>query len=433
MGDLSNFQECREYLYALRNRGSRLGLDRMRLFVEALDYPQFDFPVIHVAGTNGKGSTCAILESIFRYAGYRTGMFTSPHLVFLGERIQCNRIPLTPDQMVAYTRELRSVAATLAQNCQEQHPTFFELMTAMAFLHFSRSKVEIGIFETGLGGRLDSTNVVDPLVSIITSIGMDHMQQLGNTLAAIAGEKAGIIKPGKPVVIGDLPSEADVTIARIAEERGCKLLRLTDTYGYAEDNLPHTALGGVYQRKNAGVASIAVDLLQGAFPKLTKRAVDHGLQTVRWAARWQSIALASGHSLILDATHNAEGAAQLHINLQQLREQTGCKPIVLVGVVGQERAESLLPVVAEHAAEIIVLVPNQPRACSFQEVRAQIPTYFAGTVRQGSVAALFPAVGTCSLSTPAYLVATGSIYLMGEILERITQGTLSTDALQDQI
>ena len=146
-----------------------------------------------------------MLESIFRHAGYRTGMFTSPHLVFLGERVQCNRVPLRPEQIVEYTRELRSVAQELAEGGKERHPTFFEFMTAMAFVHFNRNGVDVGIVETGLGGRLDATNVVDPMVAVITSIGLDHMEQLGNTLKLIAGEKAGIIKSGKPVVIGDAP------------------------------------------------------------------------------------------------------------------------------------------------------------------------------------------------------------------------------------
>ncbi|MEM9227825.1 MAG: bifunctional folylpolyglutamate synthase/dihydrofolate synthase, partial [Verrucomicrobiota bacterium] len=156
-----NATEC--YLYGLRNRGSKYGLERMQRLVATLDQPQRSYPAIHVAGTNGKGSVCAMLESIYRHAGYRVGLLTSPHLVHLGERIQVNREPLCDEQITAYTQELRPVAESLAAGEVDMHPTFFELIAAMGFLHFQREQVDLAIIETGLGGRLDATNVVDPL------------------------------------------------------------------------------------------------------------------------------------------------------------------------------------------------------------------------------------------------------------------------------
>ena len=169
-----NYESVRTWLYGLRNRGSSYGIDRMREFVEILGQPQSTFPCIHVAGTNGKGSVSAMLERIYRGSGLRVGLFTSPHLVHQGERIQVDRCRLSEDEILQYTNELLPHANQIAQRDPDNHPTFFEWMTAMAFVHFKRSKVDLAILETGLGGRLDSTNVVQPQASVITSIGLDH-------------------------------------------------------------------------------------------------------------------------------------------------------------------------------------------------------------------------------------------------------------------
>ena len=427
--NVTAYQTCRDYLFGLRNRGSKLGLERMQLLVQALGDPQRNFPVIHVAGTNGKGSTCAMLESIFRHAGYRTGLFTSPHLVFLGERIQCDRQPLTAAEITAYTAEIEPVAQEIGQISPDHHPTFFEFMTAMAFMHFSRVRVDIAIIETGLGGRLDATNVVDPVLTAITSIGLDHVELLGDTLGKIAAEKAGILKPGRPVVIGALPAEAEAVIRGVAAERGCALHAFSERFGAQSDDWPKTRLPGRYQRINAGVATLIVELLHAQFPKLLS-AIEPGLLQVEWAGRWQLLPLISGQQLILDATHNAEGVVELERNLRQLVSTDGQKPVVLVGVIGIDRARALLPVVAQYAERLITLVPKQPRACSHAELCALVSDQFTGSVEQGDVESLFSAPSACSLPIDRTLVATGSIYLIGEILARLG-GEDGGDSLQD--
>ena len=191
-----------DYLYALRNRGSDFGLDRMIVFASLLGNPQLSFPVIHVAGTNGKGSVCSMLDAVYRANGYSVGLFSSPHLIDLGERIRVNGVNLSMHELATFVEELRPVAEEMESEQRGFHPTFFEFMTAMAFLTFQQAKVDLAIFETGLGGRLDSTNVVNPELSIITTIAKDHCSILGNEIESIAEEKAGIVKKGKPVLTG---------------------------------------------------------------------------------------------------------------------------------------------------------------------------------------------------------------------------------------
>ncbi|MGE9292282.1 MAG: bifunctional folylpolyglutamate synthase/dihydrofolate synthase [Puniceicoccales bacterium] len=352
--------ETERYLYGLRNRGSKYGLERMAIFAEALGHPERQYPVIHVAGTNGKGSVCAMLEAIYRRAGYRTGLFTSPHLVRLGERVQVDRHPITDAQIEDYVAQMRAVGEQLAALDPLDHPTFFEFMAGMGILHFAQEKVDVAILETGLGGRLDATNVVDPEVSVITSVGLDHTDILGKDLATIAGEKAGIIKPGRPVVIGCLPPEAEAVIRAVAAERGCVVHSVRELFG-AEENFPETNLEGGFQRRNAAVASLVVRLLQGRFP-VTQAVAEAALQEVSWAGRWQRVTLADGRLLILDSSHNPEGATALEDNLARLVAQTGRRPLLLTGILGEERAAALIPTMARYASGFILLKPDQPRA-----------------------------------------------------------------------
>ncbi|NDV61714.1 bifunctional folylpolyglutamate synthase/dihydrofolate synthase [Puniceicoccales bacterium CK1056] len=415
---LDSYEAVRSYLYGLKHRGALYGIDRMREFVAHLGHPELAYPVIHVAGTNGKGSTCAMLESIFRTAGYKTGLFTSPHLVHQGERVQVDRHMLTREDIVAYTRRLKPIAEAVEQAHPDHHPTFFEFMTGMAFLRFAEAAVDVGIIETGLGGRLDATNVVQPELSVITSISLDHTDILGDTIEAIASEKAGIIKPGKPVVMGLLPVEAEQVIEQVARDRGAPLHKVSEAFGADEGQFPLTGLPGDYQRHNAATATLAARILGDSF-KLSEAQIREGLLRVNWAGRWERHNL-KDRAIILDATHNPEGALHLEKNLQQLVRKTGKKPVILAGTLGLPRARALMPVVARYAREIHLLVPKQPRACSLEELRASLPSTFEGKVFESAVHELFPAPGTCAAGNPAEtLVATGSIYLIGEIMEAL--------------
>lgn len=418
---LTNYAAVTEYLYALKAGGVKYGIDRMRRLAAALGHPERSYPVIHVAGTNGKGSVSAMLDAILHAAGWRTGLYTSPHLVKLGERVQVDRRLLTEAEIVAYTNELRPVAAQAAADAADEHATFFEFMTAMAFLQFQRKRADIAIVEVGLGGRLDATNVVQPEITVITSIGLDHIAELGGTVALIAREKAGIIKPGRPVVFGRLPPEAEAVIREVAAAAGAPVHSVREVFGDDLSRYPATNLEGDYQRWNAATATLVARLLPAKW-KLTPETVTRGLQQVNWPGRWQSTTL-GGRSLILDASHNPEGAAVLERNLQQLVAATGRKPVIVAGALGEFRARALLDVVCRFAQEVHLVTPHQARASSFEELIALVPPDQLTLVRRGRLEEIFPDAHSCTVGGPGdTVVVTGSIYLLGEVLERIEPG-----------
>ncbi|MGE4550902.1 MAG: Mur ligase family protein, partial [Opitutales bacterium] len=400
----------------------------------ALDHPERDFPVIHVAGTNGKGSFCAMLEAVLRRSGLKVGMLTSPHLVRLGERIQINRVETPDQQIVRLVGELKPLAEQLAATDPEDQPSFFELITAMGFLIFSREKVDVAVVETGLGGRLDATNVVHPILSVITSVGLDHLEQLGSDLTSIAKEKAGIVKQDVPVILGRMPEAAKEMIHRVAEERQAEVFEVESLFSRAPLDLPVTSLDGTFQRWNAATAVVATQVLGERFG-LDETLAREALLEVEWAGRWQRMQVGGRH-LILDATHNEEGARALDENLANLIGQSSVKPWVVVGVLGEERAIPLMKTVAKWARGIALLMPGQPRACPFEVLEKALPANFSGVVWRKRLEELLPGDGQVALGEPGDIVlVTGSIYLVGEVLARI-RGEASSrglNALQDWI
>jgi dihydrofolate synthase/folylpolyglutamate synthase len=427
---LTDYAATKEWLFGLKSRGVRFGIDRMALLVEALGHPQRRYPCLHVAGTNGKGSVCAMLDAVLREAGWRTGLYTSPHLVKLGERVQVNRRILTEAEIVAYANELREHAERLAAIDPDDHPSFFEFMTGTAFLHFARQQVDIAVIEVGLGGRLDATNVVDPEVAVIASIGLDHCEILGDTVERIVVEKAGILKPGRPVVLGRLPPTALAIAREIAAERGCPVLSVADEFGDDIDRYPETNLEGTFQRWNAATAALVARTLSPRW-RLTPEIVARGLRRVDWPGRWQRLAVGAT-PLILDASHNPDGALALEENLGRLVADTGLRPAVVVGVLGEPRARAILPVVARHAESIHLVVPHQDRASDYRSLERCIPEDFAGLVRRTTLEQVFPQPDRCSIAAAGQtVVVTGSIYLLGEVLERLQVDRPAEGRLQD--
>jgi dihydrofolate synthase/folylpolyglutamate synthase len=402
----------------LKPQGSTYGIDRMRPFAAALGHPERSLPIVHVAGTNGKGSVSAMLDAILRAAGWRVGLYTSPHLVNLGERVQVDRQMLREDELVAYTRELRPLADRIAKMKADERPSFFEFLTAMALLQFTRKGCDIGVLETGLGGRLDATNIVVPVVSVITSIGMDHCEYLGHELGQIAREKAGIIKPGRPVVMGRVPAEAEAVIRAVAVERGSLLVSVVEEFGDDLGGYPATNLEGDYQRWNAATAWLAAKVLSAKW-RITDAIIARGLRQVDWPGRWQRVTV-GGRLTILDASHNPEGAQVLETSLAQLVAETGRAPVVITAALGVARAGPLMETICRHAKEVHLVVPNQPRACSYEELESLVPVAFKGQVLRATVAGLFPTAIACTAGGPQdTLVVTGSIYLLGEVMARL--------------
>ena len=385
----------------------------------ALGHPERRVPCLHVAGTNGKGSVSAMLEAVFRAAGWRTGLYTSPHLVRLGERIQVNRRPLATEPLDALVGELAAVAGRLvAAGGPAELPSYFEFMTGLAFTHFAREQCDIAIIETGLGGRIDATNIVLPEVSVITSIGLDHCEFLGDSLEKIAAEKGGIIKPGRPVVLGRLPDAAEQTIRTIAVGQAAPVRSVAEEFGPALDRCPLTSLTGDHQRWNAATATLAARSVTPRW-RLDEGLIARALLAVDWPGRWQELACA-GRRVIVDGAHNAEGAGALAGSLGRLREKTGRAPVVVVGVLGAARAGPLLAAIAAHAREIHLVVPSQGRACTHDELAALLPTGFRGSVHRSTVAGLFPASDDCRTGAPGdTVVVAGSLYLAGEVLARL--------------
>lgn len=414
----ASYSAVQDYLFGLKSKGVHFGIDRMRLLADELDHPELAIPTIHVTGTNGKGSVCAMLDSILRAAGWKTGLYTSPHLVRLGERVQVNRRILYEDELSAYVAELRPVAERIDRLGEDCHPTFFEFMTAIAFLHFKRSRCDVGVIEVGMGGEFDATNVVLPEVSVVTSIGLDHCEFLGDTIEKIARTKSGIIKPGRPVVIGRLPAAAEAVVREIAAGCGSRVWSVREEYGDDIDRYPATSLEGDYQRWNAAAAALVARAL-GSRWKLTDEVIARGLAEVRWTGRWERGRIGATE-VVFDASHNPEGADVLDLNLRRLVAETGRPPVVITGALGHARAQALLETVCRHAREVHLVVPNQARACGFEELESLIPPSFSGLVARATLDTLFPTTDRCAVGGPGdVVVVTGSIYLLGEVLSRV--------------
>src|ERR1039457_448881 len=281
--NIIGYTEAIQFLYDLRLFGAKFGLENTFKLAALAGNPQDRLRFIHVAGTNGKGSTCAMLESIYRAAGLRVGLFTSPHLISFRERIQVNR-QLIPE--VAVVRLVGELQPLLKQFPAGHHPTFFEVVTVMALKFFAEQKCDLVIWETGLGGRLDATNIVTPLAGVITNIQFDHQQWLGDTLEKIAAEKAGVIKPGVPVITTADEPEALAVIEKIAREKNAPLIKVAQASRLSAAGTAALPLMGDHQQLNAALAAATVETLQDKIP-VSEAAVRAGLETVQWPGRLQ--------------------------------------------------------------------------------------------------------------------------------------------------
>lgn len=404
---LSVMNDTLLYLYSLRNRGSSFGIERIRKLLPLLGNPQNSFPVIHVAGTNGKGSVCSMLDSIYRENGYKVGLSSSPHLVELGERIRVDGEILTLDRIEKYVRLMKPIADKMELEKAGSGPTFFELMTAMAFLVFAEQKVDLAILETGLGGRLDSTNVVEPKLSIITTIALDHCSILGNSIEEIAREKAGIIKQGVPIITGWLPDAAKSVVEGIADSKSSPFESMAHKLGI---EFPETNLVGRHQKRNAALAYYSVLKIENLFP-VTEEKIRKGLTKVKLEGRWQYIE--GSPAIILDACHNQEGAVALQENLRDY----GKSVIVWLGALGEDRATEVINAVVPFAEEIRLFEIKQPRACSISNLKKLVPKNFRGIVSEGTCENFSEQLK--EVNKASTIVITGSIYLVGDLLSQI--------------
>jgi dihydrofolate synthase/folylpolyglutamate synthase len=415
-------------------------LTRMRALLEALGHPEAAAPVLHVAGTKGKGSTAAMAESMLRAAGYRTGLYTSPHVGHLGERIAVDGSPSTQAELGEVFGRIEDALEQAVQ--REDRITFFEVLTALAWRRFREAGTQVNVIEVGLGGRLDATNVCAPAVCAITSIGLEHTAQLGTTLAAVAGEKAGIIKAGVPCVVGPLPSEALAAVQARADQVGARLVSFAQ--GHLEVTRVSTTRNGTMadlltpgrqlravaidllgdrMADNAALAVAATDALCEAsgWPRPSEDSVRQGLASAFLPGRFQTIEH-GGRTLVLDGAHTE---ASIRALVQTLRAVNAADPwpgaVFIVGVLGDKDLPELLGPLAPIARHVVTAPCGSPRevapdrlvaACQALHMQAEAAQTVNEAVLRGLEAARELALDT--------IVVCGSLYLVGTVLGILT-------------
>jgi dihydrofolate synthase / folylpolyglutamate synthase len=402
------------WLFSLEQFGIKFGLENISAIVARLGHPERAFRSVHIAGTNGKGSVTAMVDAALRAAGIRSARYTSPHLINLSERFVIDGRPVDAAVLAAATADVRAVVEQLrADHTLEVQPTFFEVTTALGFELFRRAAVEIAVLEVGLGGRLDATNVVAPpglVATAITSIAFDHQAYLGTTLREIALEKAGIIKPGIPVVIGPMDHEAEMAIEEVAARRGASVIRASapDCRGM------RVGLAGVHQRSNAAVALRLLQQLASRGIAVPAQAVETGLANPEWPCRLEVLRFADGRELLLDAAHNPAGAASLASYLEA--EDAPRRPLVFAAMRDKDVAGMFTALLPQVAALIVTRASN---------ARSTDPGILAQQTR--ALAPILPIVIAPDLGealeaawriAPRIVVA-GSIFLLGDAMMRV--------------
>lgn len=426
----------------------KFDLAHMRMLLNALDHPERRFPSVLIAGTNGKGSTAATLASILRASGLKTGLYTSPHLMRINERIQVDGEEISDDDFAALQGEVDRVAEKLVERAElPWHPSFFEMMTAIAFEHFAREKVDLAVLEVGMGGRLDATNVVDPRVSLITDIALDHQKFLGNTVGEIAREKVGIIRPGGAVVTLPQQPEANDVIGNTILDLGARAVNAVpyvppvspgsaqylvpgtekDKSGFVyryplavlgEEILVETPLVGRHQLRNVALAvAAAVELNQQGITGITAESIARGIRGTRWPGRFQVIAARAGRpETVLDVAHNPAGAWALRAALSERYED---RPLIFVfGAMRDKAISEMTEILFPLAERVIATRPQNPRAASPEEIQraAERTGVDVETVEDVKLAVQRARV---LASAATVVVITGSIYLVGEVMSII--------------
>ena len=424
---MTEYQRTLEWLYALEAaKGMDFKLERVALALQRLGDPHRRFVSLHIGGTNGKGSVAAMLHAMLAAAGYRVGLYTSPHLVELTERVRIGSGEITRPEVVELTAEIRRATAGRGIDL-----TFFEVLTVMAFVYFARRAVDVAVVEVGLGGRLDATNVVDPAAAAITTIGLDHVQWLGDTLAAIAAEKGGIIKPGRPVVFGRLATAAYTVLQRLAGERGARIISLGADYRIASrsaDELDFEGLGwqlrglalglrGRHQHDNAATALAVLAAVRDVLP-VGVDPIRRGLAAVRWPGRLDVVNLAP--LTILDGAHNLDGVTAL---VGELPSLLAGRPLhLLFSVMRDKDWRPMVECLAPLCASVVVTEVLPPRGAPAAAVAESFRPYCPVTVEPDPLDAWRRL--TAATRADEAIVAAGSLFLVGALYATVLPATL---------
>lgn len=417
-----SYVSAEKYLLSREFFGLKLGLKNIGEFLESIGSPQTTYPTIHIAGTNGKGSTAAMLAAIFQAQGYKTGLFTSPHLVTLRERVRVNGRKIPKVSLTAFVDRHRT-------ELSRRKLSFFEVITSMAFEHFARAKVDIAIIETGLGGRLDATNVLTPELTITTDISLDHMEILGGTISKIAYEKAGIIKPGVPHLIGKLPPAAENVIARTCKKRGARLFKLRDRdfvqhpqkmsldfrhNGY-QWNSVKPALKGRHQLTNTALVLKAIAIMKKSGWQLAKRAIFDGIARTDWPGRFQMIARRNRPRLIFDVGHNRAGVAAFVDTFKILFPEK--RAHIITGFVKRKEHQKMFDLLSEITEQYALVPLATKRSTEISELIREIDWKERPLKRFGSLNSAYNWVRNRT-DRDDIIVVIGSHYLVGEFFEK---------------
>jgi dihydrofolate synthase/folylpolyglutamate synthase len=423
----------------------KFDLAHMRVLLAALDHPERHFPSVLIAGTNGKGSTAATLASILRASGLKTGLYTSPHLVRINERIRVDGEEIGDDDFAFLQGEVDRVAEQLVERAElPWHPSFFEMMTAIAFEHFARRKVELAVLEVGMGGRLDATNVVEPLVSVITDISLDHQKFLGDTVGEIAREKVGIIRSGGVAVVLPQQPEANDVIGNTILELGARGVNAAPyvppvspgsaqylvpsskqgksgfVYRYplqvlGTEILVETSLVGRHQLRNVALAiAAAVELSQRGFGSITAPTIEHGVRETRWPGRFEVIAAREGWpEIVIDVAHNPAGAWALR---SALSERYQDRPLIFVfGAMRDKAISEMAEILFPLGERVIATRPENPRSAAPEEIQQAAGRTGVEIEAVEDVEIALQRARVLAGSR-AVVVITGSIYLVGEVM-----------------
>jgi dihydrofolate synthase/folylpolyglutamate synthase len=412
---------------------NKFDLAHMRVLLGAMNHPERTFPSVLIAGTNGKGSTAATLASILQASGLKTGLYTSPHLVRINERIRINGEEIRDDDFARLHGEVDRVAERLVgQGELPWHPSFFEMMTAIAFVHFAREQVQIAVLEVGMGGRLDATNVVEPLVSVIADISLDHQKFLGNTVGEIAREKVGIIRPGGVVVTLPQQPEANDVIGNTILDLGARGVSAVQyvppvSPGNTEyliryplqimgkQILVETPLVGRHQLRNVALAvATAEELSKQELAGITPESIERGIRETRWPGRFQVVPSRAGWpEIVLDVAHNPAGAWALR---SALSERYDNRPLVFVfGAMRDKAISEMTEILFPLAERVIATRPENPRSASPEEIQQAGSRTGAEMEAVTEVSAAMERARD-SAGPDAIMVVTGSIYLVGEAM-----------------
>lgn len=425
----SCYKEAIDYIYNLNKYGMKLGLKNISALLELFDNPHLKTKLIHIAGTNGKGSTAAVLHSILQRANYKAGLYTSPHLVSFQERMKINGEYITQDEVCALLKRLKPAIRKVAHTEGCQHPTFFEVITAMAFIYFYEKKVDFAIMEVGLGGRLDATNVCQPLVSIITHLSFDHMAQLGNTLSEIAAEKGAIIKQKTAVVCAQQLPEAAQIIKKIAQEEKAPLYIFGEqfkatlessllkgnyfNYTGIEQNIINlfVPLAGEYQLENTSLAIAAAELLHKMGFIINREAIIEGVRHTQWPGRFELVR--EKPLTILDGAHNPDGVTQFMTNLKRLIPDK--RIIAVLGVFQDKDFTAIVKTIVTQVNQVIITMSDNPRAAPTSVLAEEVARYMDKKYisETDNVAAAIDKSLQIAQDDEVIII-TGSLYTVGE-------------------